>query len=382
LRIAQVTGFFWPKKYGSNELTLCRELVKRGHDVTVLTAYTPSKEYQMLHEEIERDEIYEGFRIQRFPSSVNFGNILTMPSLAAFLLKNDYDILHTHEFFAPCSFYSAFASKTKKTPLIVTQHNDQLPESLSHSLLYLADALTFGQVVLRQASKVIALSRDIKTHLLTYGASANRVATVPNGVDTTRFAPNKGNYLKTRFGISGHVVLYAGRLLEIKGIRYLLPAFGEVLKEVPDAKLVLVGAGPLKPEIAAFQQKFPGSVFCLDMVDYADMAAVYGGCDVFVMPSLEERFGNTVIEALSCGKPVVGSYVGGIKETVVHGVNGFHVAPRSSAQIARCLIRLLRDDGLRVAMGRAARQSALENYSNGVLANRVEAIYYESLKTA
>lgn len=380
MKIAQVTNFFWPKKYGSNELFLCRELVKRGHEVTVLTAQEPSKEYRMLAESVPRRQFFEGICIERFPSVLNFGNILLMPSLLPFLVRSDFDLIHTHEFFTPCSFYSAIASRANRIPLLMTQHNDQLPQSAADRFQYYANASTCGRYTLVQARKIIALSASIKDHLLMLHVNREKIEVIPNGVDTEKFAPSKSNWLEKNWGITQRVVLFVGRFIEPKGIIYLLEAFMNVIEKVPDAKLVFVGAGPQRSEIARFQNKCKDHIFCIDLVNHTEMPHIYAGCDVLVNPCFEERFGNTVLEAMASGKPVIGAFVYGMKDIIVNGVTGFHVQPKNTEQISDSLLKILTDDALRKRLGGNARRRAVEKYSHKVLVRRVEKLYSEVLR--
>lgn len=379
MKIAQVTSLFWPKKYRSNELVICRELAKRGHEVTVLTADEPSREYYMLADYAPKEEMYEGFRIKRFPAGLHFGNMLLIPDLMPFLLRSDFDLINSHEFFAPCSFYSAIASKVKKTSLVVTQHNDQLFKSSSKNLLYFANARTVGWSSLRQAKKIIALTRAIRSHLLLFGVPSEKICVIPNAIDTETFAPGKQNLLKEKWGINSPVVLYVGRFAEVKGINYLLKAFPRVLGAVPEAKLILIGGGPLDKELREYEKKLHGHVFCMPFVPNDIMPYFYAGCDVVVLPSIEERFGNVTLEAMACGKPVVGSCIGGMLDTIVHNETGLHIQPGNSVQISDSLIRILKNDSLRDALGKNARKKALKDFSYDVVIKQVEKVYLDAL---
>jgi glycosyltransferase involved in cell wall biosynthesis len=379
MKIAQVTSLFWPRKYGSNELFVCRELAKRGHEVTVLTADKPSNDYSMLAENSPKDEMFEGFRIRRFPTRLTFGNMLLIPDLLHFLMESDFDLINSHEFFAPCSFYSAIASKTKKTPLVVTQHNDQFFTSFSKNLLYYANACTIGKSSLRQARKIIALTKVTQSHLLFWGVPNNKISIVPTAVNTEVFSPGKQNQLKEKWGISSSIILYVGRFSEVKGIAYLLKAFPKIIESVPEAKLVLIGGGPLENEIKAFQNKFPGNVFYLPFVPNDIMPQIYAGCDVVILPSLEERFGNVALEAMACGKPVVGSCIGGLLDTVVNNETGLHIQPRNIAQLSDSIIRILKNDNLREEFGKNARERALKHFSYDVVMKLVEKVYQDAI---
>lgn len=381
MKIAQVTGFFMPKKYGSNELFLCRELSNRGHNVTVFTAAQPRQEYAMLSENNDEKsvEIYENFTIKRFPSRFRVRDIQIMPELFLALANEKFDIIHAHEFFSPSAFYSSLIKITRHTPLIITQHNDQFPAVPINKYLYYADACTVGVFSLKQAKKIVALTKAIRSHLLLFGASSDKINIIPNAIDTNKFVPNNQNLLKDRWNLSSPIILYVGRFSEVKGIRILLKAFPAVLKALPEVKLVLVGGGPLETEITAVEKHLRGHIFCIPFVPNDIMPYIYPGCDVVVLPSLEERFGNVTLEAMASGKPVVGSGIGGMLDTISHEETGLHVQPGNSKQLSESIIRIMKNDSFRKELGQNARKKALKEYSSNVVVKRIEQLYLDAL---
>jgi L-malate glycosyltransferase len=380
MKIAQVTGFFMPEKYGSNELFLCRELSNRGHSVTVLTAAQPRKEYAMLSETKDEKsvEIYEHFTIKRFPSKFRVRDIQIMPELFRALANEKFDIIHAHEFFSPSAFYGGLVSATRHTPLVITQHNDQLPVVPVSKYLYYADACTVGAYSLKQAKKIIALTKAIRSHLLLFGASSDKIDIIPNAIDTNKFVPNNQNLLKEKWNLSPPIILYVGRFSEVKGIRILLKAFPAILKALPEVKLVLVGGGPLETEIIAAEKQFPGHIVRLSFVPNDIMPYIYPGCDVVVLPSLEERFGNVTLEAMASGKPVVGSGIGGMLDTISHEETGLHVQPGNPNQLAESVIRIMKNDNFRKELGQNARKKAVKEYSSNVVIKTVEKLYLDA----
>jgi glycosyltransferase involved in cell wall biosynthesis len=164
-----------------------------------------------------------------------------------------------------------------------------------------------------------------------------------------------------------------------KGIRILLKAFPTVLEAFPEVKLVLVGGGPLETEIRAYEKQFSGHIFCLSFVPNDIMPNIYAGCDVVVLPSLEERFGNVALEAMACGKPVVGSGIGGMLDTIAHEETGLHVQPGNSRQLSDSLVRILKNDSFRKMLGQNARKKVLKEYSSNVVIKRVEQLYVDAL---
>ena len=378
MKIAQVTSYFQSKYYGSYEYFLCRQLAKLGHEVVV---YTSDKEgwQKMANKKIGvAAEECEGFTIKRFYAGPEIGIMPLVPALLLNLLKMKFDIIHSHDYYAASSFYSAIASRAKRIPLVLTQHNDHLPPSFVNKFLYMFDSCTFGRCTLFQAKKIIALSRNIKSHLMLMGTNESKIEVIPNGINTRWCSPHRKNLLETQWGIAPPVILFVGRLVEEKGIEYLLQAFSKVVTKIPEAKLVIVGRGPKEKELRSLTKKLGlYNVFFLGAVENRLMPNIYVGCDVLVLPSIREPFGNVVIEAMATGKPVIGSYVGGIKDTIIHEVTGFHVPPRNSERISNFLVKLLSDASLRKKLGHNARKKAVADYNEKSVIRKIETIYYD-----
>ncbi|NIO36236.1 glycosyltransferase [Candidatus Bathyarchaeota archaeon] len=377
MKIAQVTSYFQSRYYGSYEYFLCRQLVKLGHEVVVFTSNKESWQKETANRRIGVEtEEYEGFVIHRLHSGPMIGIMPVIPKLITSLLKTKVDIIHAHDYYASSSFYGAIASRAKRVPFVLTQHNDDLPPSLIKAFLYLYDSLTLARYTLLQSGKIIALSGNIKSHLKLMGTNESKIEIIPNGINTRLYAPNQMNLLEERWGITPPVVLFVGRLDEEKGIEYLLQAFSKVIADIPEAKLVVVGRGPKEMELKSLTRNLGlPNVFFLGAVENRLMPSIYVGCEVFVLPSLREPFGNVVIEAMAAGKPVIGSYVGGIKDAIIHGVTGFHVPPKSSARMSELLIKLLGDVSLRERMGRNARERAVSVYDEELVIRKIEKVY-------
>jgi glycosyltransferase involved in cell wall biosynthesis len=109
------------------------------------------------------------------------------------------------------------------------------------------------------------------------------------------------------------------------------------------------------------------------------MPNIYVGCNVLVVPSLREPFGNVVLEAMASGRPVIGSYVGGMKDTIVHGETGYHVPPGNTKMLSDFLLEILSDESLSVKLGKNARKRVLESYDSKTIAKRVEKIYTDAI---
>lgn len=355
-------------------------MVRLGHDVIVFS----SDEEPAWHNGNRRRrsgfsfEEYDGFKVRRVTAEPELLNMPLMSGLFEALVKGDFDIIHSHECFSSCTFQSAVVSKIKNCPLIITQHNDQMPIPMLYRLGYLLANKTMGNYSFATSKKVIVLSNDIKHHLQNLGFNKNKLKLIPTAVDTTFFSPHRENFLELKWGISEPVILFVGRLVPEKGVETLLRAFVKVVAKIPEAKLVIVGNGPLEPKLKELQNTLKiKNVFFLKKVENRLMPHIYVGCSVLVLPSYVEPFGNVVIEAMAAGKPVIGSYVGGIKDTIVHGETGFHIAAGDIEKLTFLLLKLLNDKSLNEKLGKNALIRVQKQYDSRMIAKRIERLYFD-----
>ena len=152
-------------------------------------------------------------------------------------------------------------------------------------------------------------------------------------------------------------------LVAHKGQRHLVEAAVAVLPQVPDARFVIAGEGELRPVLERQIKEHHLEKHVLLAGFRPDVLSVHKAFDIFVMSSVSEGLGTSLLDAMACAKPVVATAVGGIPEVVVHGETGFLVPPRDHAAMARAIVTLLKDDALRQRMGEAGRTRALGRFS-------------------
>ncbi|MDX6732766.1 MAG: hypothetical protein QOC54_2714 [Baekduia sp.] len=209
--------------------------------------------------------------------------------------------------------------------------------------------------IVGDADRIVATCTDEAFELMRLGADRGRVHVVPCGVDLDHFRPTGPTDPRG----AGHRVVYAGRLVERKGIGNIISA----LEQVPGCELVVAGGPPREalgddPEaqrLQALAQRH-GVADRLDLrgrVDRDDLPALLRSADALVTVPWYEPFGITPLEAMACGTPVIASAVGGLIDTVVDGVTGRHVPPRDPDRLAGVLRELLADPATRAEQGRA-----------------------------
>lgn len=164
----------------------------------------------------------------------------------------------------------------------------------------------------------------------------------------------------------GCVFVYVGRLWYGKGVQYLVDAFAEVQRRAPgEVSLLLVGDGP---DEAALRERCAGlaNVVFAGFRQKPELPRFLAAADVFVFPTLGDPYGLVVDEAMACGLPVISTTAAGeIRERVDHGENGYLVPPADSMALARRMLELAEQPGLREAMGALAAQSVASHTAEG-----------------
>lgn len=211
-----------------------------------------------------------------------------------------------------------------------------------------------------------AISRSLSTK-----ASQAMVKIAP-GIDVDHFTPVDSTALRKELGIEEKkVIVSVGRLVHRKGQDHLIEAMPEILKNVPDAHLLMVGKGPYLEHLAKLVaiNKLENHVSFIGRIQYEDLPKFICAGDVFAMPSrsrlggLEvEGLGIVYLEASSCGLPVIAGSSGGAPDAVIDGVTGLVVDGTNSQQIAKAAIELLNDPKKAKAMGMAGRQWIIDNW--------------------
>lgn len=198
------------------------------------------------------------------------------------------------------------------------------------------------------SARIIANATVLKQEMIERrGIPPEQVSVVPNGVDTDFFAPGDS----TRS--SEPLIVCVARLVGEKGIPTLVEAFRHARAQIPDARLDIVGSGPVRVSPEPGVRELPAT---------DDVRAHLRQAWVFALASWREASPNVVLEAMACGVPVVATRVGGIPELVIDGATGLLVPPRDPAALGDALLRLLSDGAVRKEMGDAGRQRARQAY--------------------
>lgn len=223
----------------------------------------------------------------------------------------------------------------------------------------------------RRSDAVVCVSPQLAADAVReFGIRPDIVQVIPNGVDVARFAPDEvaRQSFRARLDIpeDSSVLLTAGRLERAKGHHLAFQAAARLSGEGHPVQIMVAGSGPdenwLRQQADALG--LAERVHWLGYVPREEMPAVYNASDVAMMLSLHtEAFLYTAVEAMSCGRAVVASRVGGVPAAITDGRDGFLVTAGDADGAAERASDLLRDADLRAAIGRAARQTVLEKFT-------------------
>lgn len=214
----------------------------------------------------------------------------------------------------------------------------------------------------------IAVARDHAQFLVNWeNFPRNRVFMIPNGVDTDKFRPDasKRTWLRESLQVPEHAPLVGivAALREEKNHAQFVLAAREILRSFPDTRFVIVGDGPMRGSIETQIADLGLQRFFHLLGTRADTADILAGLDVFALTSKNEANPVSILEALSCGVPVVSPNVGSIHETVIQGQTGFLTKPGNVAETADAVIRLLGHKTQAVTLGLNGRENVQRNWS-------------------
>jgi len=261
-------------------------------------------------------------------------------------------------------------------PYISTCHGFFRPRFLRRALPF------FG-------ARVIAVSAEVREHLVRdLRAAPAIVRLIPNGIDTDFFCPalRRGSEkaargsLRRNLGLpDGRIIGTIGRLSDVKGHLYFVEAMPEIASAFPDAAFLIVGEGRMKQAVLS-RAKELGVMDRFYLKDsMSDTREALRSMDLFVMPSLSEGLGLSLMEAMSCALPSVGSDVGGIRTLIKHGDNGLLVKPADPAALAGAVKALLADERRMTDLGSRAREYIISNFSIEGMVSGTEEVYKECI---
>jgi glycosyltransferase involved in cell wall biosynthesis len=316
-------------------------------------------------------EILAGFALRlRRPPYDDPRIIIFNPGLFIRLLRLNPDVVVGYAYSIPAVTAFVYAKLFRKG--FISWSSDTL-----HAERYLGRLQRFvRRVIIPRADACVATNEGAAGKFLSYGAEPESVMValqVHPVAEHFRIEPSaQGETLREALGIaeSDLMLLYVGQLTERKGVRGLVEEFDQIRTEVPSARLVMVGDGPLRAELRELVRTLglEQHVHLAGFIQPEELIAYYASASIFVFPTLEDDFAVVISEAASAGLPLVCSeFAGATSAYVEHGANGYVVNPGRPGDVAGAVLKIAADDNLRRKMAlRSAEISSRNSFDRSV----------------
>ena len=350
----------------SYTINLARALKNKG-----ITVYIGSAGGELL-EKVNRSGIkHIGLNVKT-KFEFNPKLILSLVKLRSFIIKNNIDIVHSQT--RVTQVLGVAAAKLTGVSFVSTCHGFFKKSRLGRKM--------FGA----WGNFAIAISDAVRGHLINdLGLKKENVYLIYNGVDANSFSPEGvGDELgafKYNLGLdTSPVIGSVSRLSPVKGLNYLLLAMKDILKELPEAKLLLVGEGPSKRHLMELARKLGIEKNVFFASSTTDTRRFLDIIDVFVFYSLEEGLGLSLLEAMACGKPCVASNVGGVSSIIEDGVTGILVPPKDTHTLKSAIIKVLKNAPLKERLALNGKKVIKNKFSLDNMVVEVINVYKKSCK--
>jgi glycosyltransferase involved in cell wall biosynthesis len=384
MKILQLVCYFYPAwAYGGpprNVYGLCKELVKRGHEVTVYTTDV----FDAGHRLKKTQEVVDGIEIKRFRNISNYvafhHRIFLTPGMISAVRDNikNFDIVHLNDYRTLQNLLAHHYARKYAIPYVLQARGSLVNIITKQRLKKLFDALG-GHNLLQDASRLIAVAPLEVEYYKDMGVSNDKIDIVPNGIDLVQFEnlPKRGSF-KRKNGLTDNnqVILFLGRIHKRKGVELLISAFAGLTKEFDKARLVV--AGPDDGYLLALKSLtkelgLNDRVLFVGPLYGEEKLSAYVDADIYTLMASYEIFGVTILEALSCGTPVVVADDCGIAD-IIKNKAGL-VVPHEKEPLRKALYSLLADDKMRQHFGRNGKALIWQNYSWSNIAKQMEQVY-------
>ena len=360
MKIGIVVPYFTSYISG-NEYGLAQSLSSFGHDVTIITSTAGAPREKELNANNKCSSSAHDFSITYLPTKLDVGDNPVVLNVEKHV--KCYDVLMLQEDYPFLCHKSYSTAKKYDISTILSSERTYFPDNiLKRSALRILDATVNKR--LRDGVDILTAHCTSAKEFMINELGVRRETQVINvGVDAEMFKPFpcENKYLHE----GDFKILTVARLHKYKGLKNLIEAMSIIVTEIPAAHLYILGKGPEKENLQVLVGKLQlnrSVTFISQSFPNSEMPHLYSECDVYVQPSVVEPYGIAVLEALACGKPVVGSNIGGMIDTIVEGKSGFLVDPSNPAGLVEKLL-MLSDQKLREKFGVFARERVENEFS-------------------
>lgn len=369
MRIVVFSAYFYPHKGGVERYVyeIYRRLVKQGIGVDIVSCNTNNSPVE---------EMIDGIQIYRLDCWHLLGKTFPVPKInrgfinvIQTLNKKSYSFVNTQTRFFVLSFIGFLYGIIKGIKVIHTEHGTQHSVLLNPvtNLLSKVYDHTIGYVVTKFADSNVAISEASGQFSMHLGASQYTI--IYNGTDTMKFSRRCTDVRSLlHIGPEYKVITFVGRIIAAKGVQDLIAVFKEI-RQGHKVKLIVIGSGNFLQELKKEAGDSPDVLFAGEKSE-EEIIDLLSITDIFVNPSYSEGLPTSVLEAASCGCPIIATDVGGTKEIIQHGKNGLLFRAKDTGQLSSMIKSLLDNNQARLQYGANARETVESKFDWDMLATQ------------
>lgn len=368
MRICIITSAKFPPEEGIGNYiyNMSKELIRKGNQVTIITRGSLSK---------TKKENFEGIRLYRvpffpfYPIHVQIHGIFVKRLFSS--IHSDFDVIHFHTPL-PSPFKTILPTiSTVHTPMKTDTEKVELINLFSLAVkLQGKISCRIESQLFNISNKITSVASSVSQELSEYGLNPADVEVIGNGVDEKLFCPVKNKAIEK-------YILYTGRLSYRKGLFDFINCGINICSRYPGINFKLTGKGPLLEKLTKIvhESGYEDRFEFLGHVEKSKLIDLYQNATIFILPSHYEGLPTTLLEAMSCGLPVVATAVSGNLDVIKSGKNGILVPIKSPDKMAEAVSFLLDDENLRTELGIAARKTIEEKFTWDAISNKILRCY-------
>lgn len=389
MKIVQVVPRFPPAIGGmeNHVYNVSMELVRRGHEVTVITSDDVDGSRRNVP-----TEIINGIKVFRSPLFLPrfFREYWIIPRILDTLKNSDADVAHIHGYRCLSSCLAEFHFSLKGIPTVLTPHGIFPPRNRLNAITKAIYDYWLGNWLLKFSNKIIALTENNRLLLLRIGCNEDKVAVIPNGVDLAKYEtlPLVTRQQRKKFGFLGPTLLYVGRIdwKHRRGLEMMIKAMPLIAKEFVNTKFLIVGPdyGNCSMNLLELSKKLgvSDSIILTGPISDDQLLAYYSVSDTFILPSVYEGLSSSMLEAMASKVPVIALPTGGTRDVLTDGVNAVLLKEMSPKGISGAVSMILSNPKFREELCENAISIVREKYTWKTIVDQLEGVYNRVLATS
>lgn len=396
MKILHVAHFFYPCLSAGGVVNASYQIAsKQSEDNDVKVISSDSCKERLKFPNGRYDVNVDGIKVDYFRNLSNKFKLKTMldtPLAAPFKIRNDikgYDIIHIHEHRQTLAIFASYFARKNNIPYVVQAHGSVLPFFQKEGLKNIFDKV-FGFKILHNASCVFALTEVEKEQYLKMGVDEDKIEIVPLGINLDEYEnlPDYGKFRsKFNIGENDKLILFVGRIHEIKGLGLLIDSFNDLinqhnenhsLEDISSSSIKLAIVGPddgylVKLEDKIKEYSLEDNVIITGPLYKEEKQEALVDCDLFVMPSKYESFTTSGLEAMACSKPLVLTKNNHIHDWVDGNVG--LACDDNKDSLREAIEKVLFDEDLSLIFARNGQKLIKEKYNWDIINDQILEIY-------